>query len=177
MSPEAVLVQWSAQAPFLRIGLAPAAGPGRSGHEAGRRATTRVALLPDDPILVHGAGAGIRVVPNETALLDELRIALVDEHLAPLLTQIRGRRHVGRRALWGSLASGVAHALSRAADVIAGSTMAAATQVLDSLALGDLVDLAERPGGAGLTVRRRTCCLAFTLPEPHRKVCAGCCIR
>jgi hypothetical protein len=177
MSPDAVLVRWSAQAPFVRVGLAAVAGPGRAGREAGRHAAARVAVLPNDPILLRGAGRGIRVVPNETALLDELRTALVDEHLTPLLTQIRTRLHLGRRALWGSLASGLAHGLSRAADLIPGSPMAAATQVLDRLALSDLVDLSERPGGSGLTVHRRTCCLAFTLPEPHRKVCAGCCIR
>jgi ferric iron reductase protein FhuF len=32
------------------------------------------------------------------------------------------------------------------------------------------------PGPTGeLTVQRKTCCLAFTLPQP--KVCAGCCLR
>jgi hypothetical protein len=177
VSPDAVLVRWSARAPFIQVGLAAAAGLRRSGREPGRRAAARVALLPNDPILAHGAGRGIRVVPDEAALLDELHTALVDEHLTPLLTQIRSRLHVGRRPLWGSLASGVAHGLSRAADVIPGSTMAVTTQVLDRLALRDLVDLAERPASAGLTVQRRTCCLAFTLPEPHRKVCVGCCVR
>jgi hypothetical protein len=69
----------------------------------------------------------------------------------------------------------VAHGLSRAADVIPGPTMQTADRVLRSLGVADLVELSSRPGNAGLTVQRRTCCLAFTLPEP--KVCAGCCIR
>jgi hypothetical protein len=169
LSPDAVLVRWSPEAPFVRVGLA--------ASRTRRRVVARVAVLPTDPILLHGAGRGIRVVPDEAALLDELRATLVDEHLTPLLAQIRSRRHVGRRTLWGSLASGVAHGLSRAADVIPGSTMATAVQVLDRLGVADLVELSERPGGAGLTVQRRTCCLAFTLPEQCRRICTGCCIR
>jgi ferric iron reductase protein FhuF len=41
--------------------------------------------------------------------------------------------------------------------------------VLAALGVARLVDLS--PDGR---VRRRTCCLAFALPEP--KVCDGCCI-
>ena len=38
----------------------------------------------------------------------------------------------------------------------------------------DLVDLVPGPTGEP-AVQRRTCCLAFTLPQP--KVCGGCCLR
>ena len=160
LRPDSVLVRWSTRQPFLTIGLT-------SGVE--------VAILPNDPLALSGAASapGIRVVPHEPALLDVLRGALVDEHLTPLLDQIRGRTHVGRRTLWGSLASGVAHGLSRAADVVPGPTLATAEQVLASLGVDDLVELGPREGG--LDVRRKTCCLAFTLPEP--KICSGCCIR
>jgi len=157
--PDGVVVQWSTDQPFLRLGLT----------------RVDVAVLPSDPILLHGPVPGVRVVPHETALLDELRTALMDEHLTPILGQIRSRLHLGRRTLWGSLASGVAHGLSRAADVIPGPTTQTADRVLSSLGVADLVELSPRPGNAGLNVQRRTCCLAFTLPEP--KVCAGCCIR
>ncbi len=157
--PGGVLVQWSTEQPFLRVGLT----------------SVEVAVLPSDPILLHGARPGIRVVPHKNALLDELRTALMDEHLTPILGHIRSRLHLGRRTLWGSLASGVAHGLSRAADVIPGPTIDTATQVLNSLGIADLVELGPRPDDAGLTVRRRTCCLAFTLPEP--KICSGCVIR
>jgi hypothetical protein len=157
--PDGVVVQWATEQPFLRLGLT----------------RVEVAVLPSDPILLHGVVAGIRVVPHENALLDELRTALMDEHLTPILGQIRSRLHLGRRTLWGSLASGAAHGLSRAADVIPGPTMQTADRVLRSLGVADLVELSPRPGNTGLTVQRRTCCLAFTLPEP--KVCAGCCIR
>lgn len=167
MTPDAVVVRWSDQKPFLRVGLA----------AVGRRPAARVAVLPNDPVLLYGPGRGIRVVPHEPALLDELRTSIMDEHLAPMLGQIRSRLHLGRRTLWGSLAAGVAHGLSRAADVIPGSTLQTAQAVLASFDVGDLVEVGQRPESAELTVRRRTCCLAFTLPEPHQKVCAGCCIR
>lgn len=171
MSPDAVLLRWSAadDGPFLRIGLAPSRG--------NRRSPVWVAVLPTDALLPYGPGRGIRVVPHETALLDELRTALMDEHLTPVLGHIRRRTHLGRRTLWGSLASGVAHGLSRAADVIPGPTMHLADSLLASLGVADLVEIAERPDSAELAVQRRTCCLAFTLPEPHQKVCSGCCIR
>jgi ferric iron reductase protein FhuF len=49
-------------------------------------------------------------------------------------------------------------------------------EILTALGLEDLVDLSSRRDGRpGLEVQRRTCCLAFTLPEP--KICSGCCIR
>jgi hypothetical protein len=167
MSPEAVLLRWSdSEGPFLQVGLVPRAG----------RGPVSVAVLPGD-VLPSGSGSGIRIVPHEAALLDELRTAVMDEHLTPVLGHLRRRTHLGRRTLWGSLASGVAHGLSRAADVIPGPTMPVAEAVLGSLGVGDLVEIGERPASAELTVQRRTCCLAFTLPEPHTKVCTGCCIR
>jgi len=170
MSPDAVLLRWSAtdDRPFLRVGLAPTRG---------RRTRAWVAVLPTDDLLPYGPGRGIRVVPHETALLDEMRTALMDEHLTPVLGHIRRRTHLGRRTLWGSLASGVAHGLSRAADVIPGPTMHVAQTVLASLGIADLVEIAAQPDSSELAVQRRTCCLAFTLPEPNQKICSGCCIR
>jgi ferric iron reductase protein FhuF len=100
----------------------------------------------------------------------------VDEHLAPVLANITARVNVGRRTLWGSLASAVAYGLSRAAEVVPGPVLPTASTILDALGVTDLVALAPRADGqAGLDIQRRTCCLAFTLPEP--KVCSGCCIR
>jgi hypothetical protein len=177
LTPDAVLVRWSAERPFVRVGLAPAR---RSATASGRSASVpgvTVAVLPNDPVLLYGPGRGIRVVPDEAALLAQLRTTIMDEHLGPILDHIRSRRHVGRRTLWGSLAAGVAHGLSRAADVIPGSTLEAAQTVLASLDLVDLVEVTQGCDSAALSVSRRTCCLAFTLPEPQRKVCTGCCIR
>jgi hypothetical protein len=176
LTPDAVLVRWSDERPFLRLGLAPARRSSSGGRGSGGPGVT-VAVLPNDPVLLYGPGRGIRVVPDEAALLEQLRTAIMDEHLAPILGHIRSRRHVGRRTLWGSLAAGVAHGLSRAADVIPGSTLQATQAVLAGLDIADLVEVTQRPDSPQLTVNRKTCCLAFTLPEPHRKVCAGCCIR
>ncbi len=170
MIPSDVVVRFTADhdEPFLQVGLAPSRSTG---------SPIAVAVLPTDSVLPHGPGRGIRVVPHEAALLDELRSALMDEHLTPVLGHIRRRTHLGRRTLWGSLASGVAHGLSRAADVIPGPTTRAAEAVLASLGVADLVEIGEQPQSAELTVQRKTCCLAFTLPQPHQRVCEGCCIR
>jgi FhuF 2Fe-2S C-terminal domain len=155
VGPSGVLLRWSTREPFLTVGLASA----------------EVVTLASDPV---GAGPlpGVRVVADEAALLAELRMALVDEHLTPVLEQIRARVHLGRRTLWGSLASGVAHGLSRAAAVVPGSSLTHAEAVLTALGVADLVDLRPSADGPGLEVHRRTCCLAFALPEP--KLCAGC---
>jgi hypothetical protein len=152
-----ILVRYADRQPFLHVAL--------------RRAD--VAVLPADP-LAAAAHPGVRVVPDEAALLATLRSALVGDHLAPLLDRIRSRARLGWRTLLGSLASGAAYGLSRAADVIPGSALDSAWTLLDTLGVADLVELRELPSGE-LWVQRRTCCLAFTLPEP--KVCAGCCIR
>jgi hypothetical protein len=155
VGPSGVLLRWSAGEPFLTVGLASA----------------EVVTLASDP-LASGPAPGVRAVGDETALLAELRRALVEEHLAPVLEQIRARVHVGRRTLWGSLASGVAHGLSRAAAVVPGSSLGYAETLLGALGVADLVNLRPRAGEPGLEVHRRTCCLAFGLPEP--KLCAGC---
>lgn len=169
MYPENVLVRFGPQQPFLSIGL--------------RR--VEMAVRADDPIAAtvtagrrvasNASNASvIRVVPDDAALRTAIRSSLVDQHLAPLLERLRDHVHIGRRTLWGSLASGVAHGLSRASDAIPGPTIEAAHAVLTALDVDDLVDLSAEPTGE-LQVHRRTCCLAFTLPEP--KVCQGCCIR
>jgi hypothetical protein len=158
--PDAVVLRWSARAPFVVVGLLPA---------------IEVAVLPSDPLALT-PGAGVRVVDDEPALLSALRTSLVDEHLAAALTQLRGRVHLGRRTLWGSLASGIAHGLSRSADVLPGPAIEVARPMLGALDLDDLVDVGPHPDGRpGLAIQRRTCCLAFTLPEPT--ICTGCCIR
>jgi hypothetical protein len=153
-----VLVRYSEHQPFVRLAL--------------RRPF--VAVLPGDP-LAGAARPGMLVRADEEALLDELRRALVDDHLDALMDGIRGRVHLGKRTLWGSLASGVAHALYRAADSVPGPVLPLIDTVLTALKIDDLVDITADPATGGLHIARRTCCLAFTLPEP--KVCRGCCIR
>jgi hypothetical protein len=143
-------------APLLTIGLRAAA----------------VTVLATDPLAVTASPA-VRVVADEADLLAEFRRTVFDAHLAPLLTALAGRTHVGRRTLLGSVASAIGHALIRASDSLPGSIVATAEQLLSALAVADLVELRADPSGA-LAVQRKTCCLAFTLPEP--KICRGCCI-
>jgi hypothetical protein len=146
----------------------------------GLRDDITVAVLPSDPLALGGptqARGGlpqVRVVADEAALLEELRRSLLDDHLTPLLDAMRGRVRIGERTLLGSLASGIAYAVLRSADVLPGSSARTITTLLTALGVDDLIELVPGPTGA-LTVQRRTCCLAFTLPQP--KVCNGCCIR
>ena len=133
-----------------------------------------VAVLPSDPIAAL-ALPNVRVVADEAALLAELRASLLAGHLQPMLDALHAHRvRLGARTLLGSLASGVAHAVLRSADVVPGSTAQTIHTLLTTLGVDDLVELVPGAGGQ-LTVQRKTCCLAFTLPKP--KVCTGCCIR
>ncbi len=138
----------------------------------GLREDITVAVLPSDPLAVSGL-AQVRVVADEAALLEELRRSLLDDHLSPLLDAIHSKVRLGTRTLLGSLASGIAYAVLRSADVLPGSSAETIGTLLGALEVEDLIELV--PGRAGkLAVQRKTCCLAFTLPNP--KVCAGCCI-
>jgi ferric iron reductase protein FhuF len=132
-----------------------------------------VAVLATDP-LAERNDPRVMVVADNAALLAQLRRTIVDEHLTPLMAGIRARVHLGRRTLWGSLASGAAHGLARLAGSVPGQVLPMIDDVLGAFDVADLVDVrVEVPGR--LRIDRRTCCLAFTLPEP--KICAGCCIR
>jgi hypothetical protein len=139
------------------------------------RPSIRVAVLPSDPLAADHC-VRVDVVADEAALLVALRASLLDAHLSPLLGHIRAVTRVGPRTPLGSLAAGVAHAVLDAGDALPGSATENVVRLLTALGVQKLVDLVPVPApGGGLTVRRRTCCLAFTLPKP--KICADCCIR
>jgi len=139
----------------------------------GLRPDIPVAVLASDPLALSGLPQ-VHVVPDEAALLAELRRSLLDEHLTPMLDAIHGLVRLGTRTLLGSLASGVAYGVLRSADVLPGSSAETISTLLGTLGVEDLIELV--PAGNGkLDVQRRTCCLAFTLPEP--KICRGCCIK
>jgi hypothetical protein len=153
--PEDVLVELHDRQPFLTIGLT--------------RAT--VAVLPGDPLAARPA-PGIEVVRDEPALLARLRGTLLDAHLDPILDQLHRRVHLGRRTLLGSVASGIAYGIVRSGvHASPESTVETIRTVLTALAVDDLVDLSVDED-ATVRIQRRTCCLAFTLPEP--KICTGC---
>lgn len=139
----------------------------------GLRSDIPVAVLPSDPLALSGRPQVV-VVADEAALLQALKSSLLDQHLGPMLDAIHGRVRLGKRTLLGSLSSGVAYAVLRSADVLPGSSAETIATLLGALDIEDLIELV--PGRHGkLEVQRKTCCLAFTLPQP--KVCAGCCIR
>jgi ferric iron reductase protein FhuF len=146
-----VLVRFDDPEPLVTLGL---------------RTEIAVAVLPGDP-LAEGARPGVVVVAGEDELLAALRRSLLDQHLYPLLESMHGAVRIGRRVLLGSLASGVVYPLLRAERASVGP-------VLRALRIDDLIDLVPGPNGR-LDVRRKTCCLAFTLPRP--KICVDCCIR
>jgi hypothetical protein len=139
----------------------------------GMRPQIKVAVLTSDPLALSGLPQ-VRVVADETALLGELKRSLLDEHLTPLLDAIHGRVRLGKRTLLGSLSSGVAYAVLRSADVLPGRSAETIHTLLSALEVEDLIELVEGRNGK-LDVQRKTCCLAFTLPQP--KVCQGCCIK
>jgi hypothetical protein len=129
--------------------------------------TSRVTVLAGDPL----AGApGTRVVPDEAALLDDFRRTVLDEHLAPMLEHLHGLAQLGRRTLLGSVASAICYALVRTREELPSDVIGDARALMAALDVDDLVQLT--PDGR---IRRRTCCLAFALPEP--KICDSCCIR
>ncbi|MFI6758078.1 hypothetical protein ACIBF5_02890 [Micromonospora sp. NPDC050417] len=139
----------------------------------GLRPSTTIAVLPSDPLAVAGRPE-VRVLSNEAELLAALRGSMLDEHLAPLLDAIHTQVRVGARTLLGSVASGVAYGILRAADGLPGTATENVGTLLTALDLADLIELVPGPDGEP-TVQRKTCCLAFTLPQP--RVCKGCCIR
>jgi hypothetical protein len=156
--PDDVLVHFEDQRPLLTLGF--------------RRSVT-VAVLPSDPLALSGLPQ-VRVVGDEAALLGVLRASLLDAHLTPMLEAIHAEVRVGPRTLLGSVSSGIAHGILRAADVLPGSTVEHIGTLLETLGVADLIELVPGPSGE-LEVQRKTCCLAFTLPQP--KICAGCCIK
>jgi hypothetical protein len=139
----------------------------------GLRQDIPVAVLASDPLALRGLPQ-VRVVPDEAALLAEFRRSLLDEHLTPMLDAIHGMVRLGRRTLLGSLSSGIAYAVLRSADLLPGSSAETIGTLLQALDIEDLIELVPTPSGK-LDVQRKTCCLAFTLPQP--KICSGCCIK
>jgi ferric iron reductase protein FhuF len=139
----------------------------------------RVPLMSAGNVLVrrHPGPSFVRLGLAEPATLDApdaaaLRPGLLDEHLGPMLDRLRELVPISRRTLLGSVASAVCYALVRARAELPRDRDIAGTaaELLSALGVADLVELTP-----DLAVRRRTCCLAFTLPQP--KICAGCCIR
>jgi hypothetical protein len=139
----------------------------------GLHRSVTVAVLPSAP-LAPSEPSQVRLVEGEAELLALLRESLLDAHLMPLLEAFQGEVRVGTRTLLGSVSSGIATGILRAAHLLPGTPADHIATLLDALGVADLIELVSERNGRPV-VRRRTCCLAFTLPRP--KICAGCCIR
>ncbi|MGH3734191.1 MAG: hypothetical protein ACRDT6_00965 [Micromonosporaceae bacterium] len=150
-----VLVRLAYQTPFVTIGM--------------RRPT--VAVLPGDPYADH---PDTIVVPDRDALLDALVGSLLTRHLAPLADATRARVRIGGRILSGSIAASVAYALRFVSTMDGEGVAAQGKAILDALSVTDLVALDEAGDGT-VEVRRKTCCLAFTVPS--LSICSTCCIQ
>jgi hypothetical protein len=152
LEPSNVLVDLHCESsPLLRIGLA----------------DLKLAVLPDDPLAGH---PDVTVADDDELLLKMMRVSLLDHHLEPMAERVHERVKVGKHNLRGSIASGIAYGVIRAAAALPGDAEQTVTTLLRAFDLEDLVELMP-----GLAVQRKTCCLAFTLPEP--KICSGCCLR
>ena len=114
---------------------------------------------------------GLRGAHVETGedLAGYVRRTLLDGHLDAVLDGLHTRVRRPSRTLLGSLASAVAYSLTRGADALPGPVAPTAATLLAALGVADLVEITP-----DLRVQRKTCCLAFTLPQP--KICSGCCI-
>ena len=92
-----------------------------------------------------------------------------EDHLDPLLAQIQSRVR-WHRTLLGSLAS--RRWRTRWCAAWTNRRRWCSAHPISCWTVADLVAL--EPGPDGLRVQRRTCCLAFTLPEA--RVCSSCCV-
>jgi hypothetical protein len=144
----------------------------RSMMTLGLCRSVRVAVLPSSPLAACGLSQ-VWVVPDESTMLGYLRESLLDGHLTPLLRAIQARVRLSSRMLLGSVSSGIAHGILRA-QASNGSGAEHVATLLRALGLEDLVSLVPDHTGQ-VTVRRKTCCLAFTLPQPE--ICDSCCIQ
>ncbi|MGW7333753.1 (2Fe-2S)-binding protein [Streptomyces sp. NPDC054840] len=151
-------------------------------HRALGRLSVRVgefACLPHDPA---AALPGVRVVPDEEALRDEVRAA-VAQHLGPLLEGFGPRMRRGRRALWGMVTDEVVESLWYIGNLLGEEQRAMAE--LEALLPGST---APYTGGAGFrtltgpageelpTRDRAGCCFFYTIrPEDTCVTCPRTC--
>ncbi|MGW7368743.1 (2Fe-2S)-binding protein [Streptomyces sp. NPDC054841] len=153
-----------------------------SVHRALGRMTVRVrdfACLPGDPA---AALPGARIVPDEEALLAEVRDA-VAEHIGPVLDGFGPRMRRGKRALWGMATDEIVEGLWYVAHLLGEERRAMAE--LEALLPGTTKPYVGTagfreltgPGGEPLPTRdRASCCLFYTLrPEDTCVTCPRTC--
>ncbi len=126
---------------------------------------------PSDPLAIAGVPE-VLVVPDEAALLDAMRTSLLDGHVTPMLDALQRSVRLGTvRCSARCLRHRLRHpAGRRRAARRHGANIGT---LLEALGMTTWSRSSPTPA-ASRSVQRRTCCLAFTLPQP--KVCSGCCI-
>ncbi len=124
------------------------------------------ACLPGDPL---AASPGARVVPDEAALMAEVRAA-VAEHLGPVLEGFGPRMRRGPRALWGMATDEIVEGLWYVAHLLGEErrAMAELEELLPGTTKPYVGTPAFReltgPNGEALPTRdRASCCLFYTL--------------
>ncbi|MBC9712972.1 (2Fe-2S)-binding protein [Streptomyces sp. TRM66268-LWL] len=137
------------------------------------------ACLPGDPL---AASPGARVVPDEAALMAEVRAA-VAEHLGPVLEGFGPRMRRGPRALWGMATDEIVEGLWYIAHLL-GEERRAMTE-LEQLLPGTTKPYVGTPAfreltgpdGEALPTRdRASCCLFYTLrPDDTCVTCPRTC--
>ncbi|MFG2754127.1 (2Fe-2S)-binding protein [Streptomyces xanthophaeus] len=151
-------------------------------HRTLGRMSVRVeefACLPDDPAALL---PGARVVPDEEALREEVRVA-VAHHLTPVLKGFSPRMRRGRRALWGMVTDDVVEGLwyigqllgeeqrvrAELAELLPGSTA--------PFTGGAGFRTLTGPGGGELPTRdRASCCFFYTIrPDDACGTCPRTC--
>ena len=108
--------------------------------------------------------ADLSLVPPDTAWR-----RLVDANLAPLAEAVRREVHIGRRLLWGNVASAMAGSLAALAQ--GGHARLPALIAAPWASPGELAGLGSWTGSP-LRFRRTTCCLYERLPGAGR--CGDC---
>lgn len=119
----------------------------------------------DGPWTLWSPDPAGRAVPGVDDAADALAGAVLDTHLAPLVTAVRAQVAVSPRVLWGNAASTVAAARRMVGQHwpdAAGRAAAVAQRLLGVPALAGLGELvAPRPPDELWTYRRHTCCLYY----------------
>lgn len=175
LSAENTLVRLDDRPPYVTVGLRTGAltavGTGRdcggtgtttTGTDRGRTATDTTTTHTHHGSCHNAMSAEVTTVSTEDELLAMLREELLEQHLTPLAAAIRQRTGVGTRTLWGEVAAGLGRVADRTRAVSGGPPGADLVALLHTLGVDHLVAVrAERADR--VTVRRRTCCLAFTV--------------
>ncbi|MFD9302240.1 (2Fe-2S)-binding protein [Streptomyces sp. NPDC060048] len=139
--------------------------------------TGSFACLPDDPA---AALPGARVVPDEEALRQEVRVA-VARHLEPVLGGFGPRMRRGRRALWGMATDEAVEGLWYVGRLLGEAEERRALRELELLLPGATLPYTggagfrtlEGPGGRQLPTRDRVSCCFFYTVRPE-DTCATC---